>query len=227
MAVRAKQLKVLEPVVVAFTVDVVEGHRKWSPAPFGDPADFALIRLQAAAEQAHLEVVAVNLSSPHQVKLDRCGSRPGKQQSDPHCAVPGIRAETERASAVSYGVPLVVVPLDRRPVVPTGESRISRLAQPPRVVADRRLCDVEFERDVGMLSPRSIPSATRSRITPDGYRGPRRRLSGSALTGYPQPIVAGSSNGKTPVSGTGYRGSSPCPAASYPLQQKKSTLRHG
>ena len=41
MAIGAEQLEILQAVVAAITVDVVERQSKWLVQPFGDPTRFA------------------------------------------------------------------------------------------------------------------------------------------------------------------------------------------
>jgi hypothetical protein len=129
--------------------------------------------------------------------------------------VRGLTLGRTRTRAHTHGrVALVVVSLDPSPVVAARETLVGDLSDPPCVVANGRFDDPSSEAIAATLIPRSSRSATSVRITPGDRFGRVRRLSPAESTGYPQDDAAGSSNGKTPVSGTGYRGSSPCPAAS-------------
>src|SRR5687767_3286976 len=103
---------------------MVERHRERFLLPVGDATDLAPMRLQSAAEQAQLEVMAIDLASLDEIGVDRsrCGS--GFEKPDSYRTVPGLRTEAEPPRAFPYRVPLVVIPLNGRPVVATRESRI-------------------------------------------------------------------------------------------------------
>src|SRR3712207_5882981 len=76
-------------------------------------------------------------------------------------------------------------------------------------------------------APRPPRRVARHRPIGRGYGG---RISPSRGPGrdparYDGALAAGSSNGKTPASGAGYRGSSPCPAASARISRGGGLLR--
>jgi hypothetical protein len=58
VAVGAEDLQVLEPVVAAVAVDVVELERQRPPAPLRDPARLTMAREQPSVDEAVLDVGA-------------------------------------------------------------------------------------------------------------------------------------------------------------------------
>src|SRR3712207_3958428 len=73
VAVRAEQLEVLEPVVVAVPVDVVERHAQRRAAPLLEAAALAPVLLEPQAEEPPLHVPPAAPASEQ--LLDRHGAR--------------------------------------------------------------------------------------------------------------------------------------------------------
>jgi hypothetical protein len=170
--------------------------------------------------------MAVDLPSLDEIGLDRSSRRSGPEEANAHGAVPRLNAEAELSRALSYRVPVVVIDLDGRPVVAPGESGISGSTESSRVVADRRLGDVELGRDRGDAHSALKPLGHQLTHDPRRMLWPRSAVVAFRTHGLCSGTsTAGSSNGKTPVSGTGYRGSSPCPAASSAIRNHIGRVR--
>ena len=156
-------------------------------------------------------MASVRPASPNEVGLDRCSTWSRSQQSRPDGTMPTLDAEAKVARAVADRVPCVVVALYLDRVVATCESLICQHAETPSVVANGRFHEAE------------VRGNRRDRVTArqplgDGLPGDAGRICrtspryvGFPHGGYAQTSIGGSSNGKTPASGAGYRGSSPCP----------------
>jgi len=69
MAVRTEQAQVLEPVVLAVTVDVVQRQREGLSAPLRQSAPLAVVLLEPGREETRLEVSAIPRSGEE--ALDR------------------------------------------------------------------------------------------------------------------------------------------------------------
>jgi len=61
VAVRAKKLEVLEPVVVAVAVDVMERDREWPTLPVDDAAALAFAALEPQRDEPLLEMAPIAL----------------------------------------------------------------------------------------------------------------------------------------------------------------------
>jgi len=71
VAVGAEEDEVLEAVVRAVAVDVVEREREWLASPLSQAAFLALVRLEARCHQPRLDVVAISLPIPSKNLLER------------------------------------------------------------------------------------------------------------------------------------------------------------
>lgn len=69
VAIGAEDLEVLEPIVVADPIDVVELDRDRLSAPLGNSAVFAPGRLESGVVQAELQVSPRRPTAPHQELL--------------------------------------------------------------------------------------------------------------------------------------------------------------
>jgi hypothetical protein len=142
------------PVVIAVTVDVVERQRQRAAAPALDSAHLTAVVLEA---QPHQPVLDVSTTSPTGEQLiERHRRRTRMDQPPLPRLMEGPASEPEVPHAVRDAVPLVVVALNRRPVVATGEARIGRHSKPPKVVADGGLGQREADRD--LRRPKPFPS---------------------------------------------------------------------
>ena len=135
-----------------------------------------------------------------------------------------LRAAREGPGITSFGLrlPKTLSRGKARPFVLADGRRMRPLSR-------RRLASMPFPGDVrsatvvwrGLRAGRRLRRTAVVRLTMTDERGkhdhaeatrPRARQRPEArASGYPRPLVGGSSNGKTPASGAGYRGSSPCP----------------
>jgi hypothetical protein len=71
MAIAAKQLKVLEPIVCSIAVDVMKLHAQRLPPPFGDPAYLTAVLLQSFAEKPRLQMPTASLTTGNKELIDR------------------------------------------------------------------------------------------------------------------------------------------------------------
>jgi hypothetical protein len=137
VAVRAQQAQVVEPVVVAMSVDVVQRHAQRAPAPLRDAAALAPVRLEPEGEQALLEV----LSAPRRRQQLLQGHRL-RPRGDVTALARGVERRSREAEpllALGDRVSGVVVPLYLRPVVTAIAPIVDRGAQPAGVVRDGAL----------------------------------------------------------------------------------------
>ena len=153
VAVRTKQRKVLEAVVEAVPIDVVQRDRQGAAAPLGNAAALTSGTLEALCDQPPLELTARCRSVPRE-KLP-CGRRSGagSDVTTPDCIGPCRHAETEAAHALADGAAVIVEGGDGLPVVSGGEPRVSLVAETPCVIADGALGDAEGPRNVGDREP--------------------------------------------------------------------------
>jgi hypothetical protein len=136
VAVRAQQLQVLDPVVVADTVDVMQRERQRQIPPGVDATQLAPGLLQTGGDQAESEMHPIAFADKQ--LSDRHGVRARHDRSSSSGAVPRLAREAEALLARGDAVAEVVVALDLDPVVPSREARVRCDPQPPKVVADGR-----------------------------------------------------------------------------------------
>lgn len=71
MTVATQQLEVVEPVVEAIAVDVMQRKRNGKPTPFGEATPFAHAPLQALVKEPYFQMVPTRAPADDQVILDR------------------------------------------------------------------------------------------------------------------------------------------------------------
>jgi hypothetical protein len=149
MAVRTEKVEVLDAIVQAVAIDVVQRHRKWPSAPVSYAAAFAPILLQASREEALLEVPTVPMSVAGKDFFQRLKPWPRDEQPAAHGIRPRCLREPEGPLTFADAVAGVVVRLHGRPVVPTPAPLVDLLAQPARVVGDSRFGQVQASSHLG------------------------------------------------------------------------------
>jgi hypothetical protein len=118
VAVPAKKLEILDSVVTAITIDVVQLHIQRLTHPTGDPAALAAVLLQTLLDQALLEMTATRLGAPCDKQLlNRDLTRTGRNRSPSHGMSTRRGAKAESLHALAYGKPRCVGFADRAPVV--------------------------------------------------------------------------------------------------------------
>jgi hypothetical protein len=145
VAVAAQKDDVLEPVVGAVTVHVVELRVERLSAPFGDSALLAPVLLQTFGKQAKLEVMAACPTTDDKQVFDRrcAGSR--HHVAALLCLMPTSEVEAELLRTLANRQTGVVDPLYFVPVVSTGESPIWIDTDPS-----------DMERDLARFEPKSL-----------------------------------------------------------------------
>lgn len=117
MAVGAKQSEVLQRVVVAVPVDVMERHGGRRGEPLGDPAALAAVHFQALRKEPGLQMGAVDSTAVDQVCLDRRAVRTRDESSTSRGVHQRLASEPESRLAIGDRMAQVVEPLDFAPVV--------------------------------------------------------------------------------------------------------------
>ena len=148
VAVRAEEFKILEPVVVAIAVHVVQRHRERLPAPVGDPALLAPILLEPRTEEPVLKVASSARSSRHKELANRRDPVAWHEFASLHGFSPSIAGETEAIHASAQRQAGIHRALDLRPVVSQCESIISGFPKTPGVIGHRRLRKAQPSRDL-------------------------------------------------------------------------------
>src|SRR4051812_6088122 len=117
MAVRAEQLEVLEPVVVAIAIHVVQLERDRETAPCGESAFLASLSLDSGRDQPKLDVVPAPPAPARQQNVK--GHRVWTRDDLPalYRLVPRCLGEAELLLALADRVSRVVVALNFGPVV--------------------------------------------------------------------------------------------------------------
>jgi hypothetical protein len=128
----------------------MERHDQRLTVPVGETAALAAVLLEPGVEQATLEVVARDRAAGRQPLLE--GRRGGahRKRSAPARVLPGGDRAAESLATLGGCMALVVVGLDRRPVVPSGEALVDGLAETARVIGHGRLAESQA---VGDLPP--------------------------------------------------------------------------
>jgi hypothetical protein len=154
MAVRAQNLKVLEPVVVAVAVDVMQGERDPEAPPFSQPTCLAATRLDPGIEQTSLEVITVAPRASNQELLEWNPRRPRGDQASLYGGVPGLLVEPEVGAAIVDAVAFLIEMTDGVPVVPSSTSIVDIVSESRCVVRDR---GAGKAKGLGDLRPRGAP----------------------------------------------------------------------
>jgi hypothetical protein len=138
---------------VASAVDVVEREAERPPEPFGDPAHLTALHHEPEREEPTLDVIAT--ATTGEQLLDRHGPGPRDDIAPVHRGVPGVARESEPLLALAHRMPLVVMSLHSRPVVPAIEPLVRGSAEVAHVVGDRRLRPTRARDDLGLRKSRS------------------------------------------------------------------------
>jgi len=146
VAVRAQQLEVLEPVVAAVAVDVVQREAERSAAPVRDPAQLAAIFLEPEPDEAAFEMPALPAAAEQLIERHRL--RPRHDIPAEPRVVERLAAEPETRHARGDRVAFVVEALDLRPVVSPIEPLVGRATEVAHVVGHRGLRASRRERDL-------------------------------------------------------------------------------
>jgi hypothetical protein len=206
MAVGAQQLEIFEPVVVRQSVDVVDLHAEREPLPFGEPTSLAAISLEPATYESSLDVTPISVTPGDEQVGHGHGLATAHEIPTPHGFRDRAVGHSEVAATLREAVSLVVVPLDRPPVV---TSRCPRCdAELACVVTDRGgpnakfpsgLVDAQFATD--QESPDGLQS---SGVFPPHVKPQRRdpRAGERQDGGYTRPPlrgrIMGNSHGSEP-----------------------------
>jgi hypothetical protein len=114
VTVRAEHPKILDPVVIANTVDMVDLNREWFAPPFVDSAQRAAIHQYTSLDQAALDHLSLGLQ---QNALDREALYARSDLAAPNGLRPRGGAKAESFGARSVRMAFVVVALHGAPVV--------------------------------------------------------------------------------------------------------------
>jgi len=90
VAVRAKERKIGQPIVIAITIPVMEAERDCRVAPFVQTAGLALVFLDAGTDEPLLEIAPAAVYTGHQQLLDRHRRRTRRDGSPLDCFMPGM-----------------------------------------------------------------------------------------------------------------------------------------
>jgi hypothetical protein len=147
VAVGAEEGEVLEAVVVALAVAVVQFERQLLVAPLRDATFLAAALLEACGDQADLDVPTAATTFDQQV-VEWHGLWTRDKRTSIDCISPCGRRKPELLHALADGVPLVVIALNCVPVIAQCASIGHGISELALVVADRRLVDAEHARDL-------------------------------------------------------------------------------
>jgi hypothetical protein len=179
VAVGAQKKQVLEPVVVAIAVDVVEGHGERLAPPNVDLALLAAVLLQAGAQQPSLDVVSIAPPAGDEQFVDRDRLRTTQDSAPLPRLVPRPPGETESLLAFGDRVTRVVIPLDLLPVVAAVEALVDLEAEPTGMVGH------------GRLGQAQDPSGRQPRVSLSEKRGHLAARVDSLVNGYPRGSPCG------------------------------------
>ena len=137
VAVGTEDLEVLEPVVLAVTVDVVQRQGNRSVVPLLRAARLAPTGLQASVVQALLYVVAIASRPRHQELIEGYAAGSRRDEPAPDRLVPSRAAKPEGRPTCCDAVAPLVELAHGLPVVPLSELGLDPIAEFPRVKGDR------------------------------------------------------------------------------------------
>lgn len=104
VAVRAQELEVLEPVVLADAVLVVELHANWLSTPLGEPAPLASVLLKPGPDKAGLQMLPARLGAvSYEQLIEGDEMRPGHDLARIDRLKPGRPVEAESTPAFAHG----------------------------------------------------------------------------------------------------------------------------
>lgn len=190
VAVRAEKLEVLESVVEPVTVDVMQSQRQRQAHPLRKSTHGAEVRLQVLRQDPAFEVCAVPMLTGNEKLLGGRGLRSRPYRATPPRRLPCLMRKAERRDALAHTVPLVVVALDRRPVVPTSASFVHRHSKTTRVIRDCALAQAETPGGLQSTEPLFQQFGnTLARLDMTTYRLGRCWLPvGGGRRGIPKPL---------------------------------------
>jgi hypothetical protein len=126
----------------------MERHDQRLAAPFGQPAPLTAVLLESGGEEATLQVVARDRAVGRQPLGERRGCRSNREGAAPARILPRGDRAAEALATLGGRVALVVVGLDRLPVVASREARVDGFAESPSVIGHRRLAEPQAIRDL-------------------------------------------------------------------------------
>jgi hypothetical protein len=154
VTVGTKEPDVLDPVIGAISIDVVQSHVERCASPCRDPTLLAAILLDAGLDQAKLEIPSTASAVGHEHFLKRRFPRTGHDSAALDRLMPRCEIEAEARGALPDRKAAVIGALDLRPVVPSSTPAVSRNTQTAGVVRNCRLRQAEPSRDFDIGEPR-------------------------------------------------------------------------
>jgi hypothetical protein len=82
MTVGTENLKIVQAVVGAISVPVMQLHAEWIASPMREPTDLTPVPLQTLREQTPLQVVAAGAPAANSQFLDQARTRPDRAALD-------------------------------------------------------------------------------------------------------------------------------------------------
>ena len=149
VAIGTEKDEVLQTVVRAVAVLVMDLDAELPPTPTGDPTFLAAILLYPAFNEALLEVAStVSRVALDEQKLQGLGTRSRHDVAPDYRLRPTAAVKAKALLALAHRQAAVVCLLDLDPVVALGERVIGRDAEPARVIGDRALPSTDLLGDL-------------------------------------------------------------------------------